>query len=156
MKGTVMTRASAGRVASALIAGGLAAATVLLTTATAAAAPAALGHPHIVANPNNLMVNTTTNLTGTGFLPNKTLKIRECSRTNWIVPQQPCATSNVVTVTTNSSGGFKTKMTAEVCPKVTNVAVRGFSETCYVGVPHPVGVDRVVLAGAAKLTVTGP
>ena len=101
-------------------------------------------------------MNTTTNLTGTGFPANRTLKVQECSRTNWIVPQQPCATSNVVTVTTNSAGGFKTKMTAVVCPKVPNLAVLGFSETCYVGVPHPQGIDRVVLVGAAKLTVTGP
>ena len=151
-----MTRTSAGKVASVLIAGGLAAATVLLTSVTAAAAPAALGHPHIVANPNNLMVNTITNLTGTGFPANKTLKVTECSRTSWIVPQKPCATSNVVTVTTNSAGGFKAKMTAVVCPKVTSSATRGFSETCYVGVPHPQGIDRVVLVGAAKLIVTGP
>jgi hypothetical protein len=35
-------------------------------------------------------------------------------------------------------------------------ARRGFQETCYVGVPHPRGIDTIVLVGAAKIVVTGP
>ena len=147
-----MKQAGVSRLASVMIAASLAAATPFLATGAASAAAV----PHIVAKPNNLMVNTTTHLTGTGFRPNTTLKVMECSRTNWIVPQQPCATKNVVTVTTNSAGAFRASMTALVCPKVMQPARRGFQETCYVGVPHPRGIDTIVLVGAAKIVVTGP
>jgi hypothetical protein len=143
-----------------MIAASLAAATSFLATAAAgaAAAPPAgqTAVPHIVAKPSNLMVNTTTRLTGTGFRPNATLTVMECSRTGWIVPQEPCATKNAVTVTTSSVGTFHASMTALVCPKVMQPAGSGFQETCYVGVPHPRGIDTIVLVGAAKIIVTGP
>lgn len=154
-----MTRAGPGRLASLMIAGSLAATTAFLATEAAASvtAPRATRttHPHIVARPDNLMVNTTTHLTGTGFPANATLHVAECSVKNWIVPQQPCATGNQVTVDTDSSGTFKASLTAEVCPKPTGSARRGFMETCYVGVLHP-QLDRVLLVGAAKIIVTGP
>jgi Neocarzinostatin family len=155
-----MTRLGVGRLASVMITGSLAATTAFLANAAAASvtAPHAAGraHPHIVAKPSNLMVNTTTHLAGTGFRANAKLQVEECSVKSWIAPQQPCATGNVVTVHTDSSGAFKASLTAEVCPKVTYQARRGFMEVCYVGVAHPQQLDRVVLLGAAKITVTGP
>jgi hypothetical protein len=102
------------------------------------------------------MVNTDTHLVGTGWPADKTLHISECSQRSWIVPQNPCATSNMISVTTNASGDFKTTLTAAVCPGASGSDSFGFSETCYVGVPHPVGVDTIKLVGAAKITVTGP
>jgi hypothetical protein len=154
-----MTRPGFGRLASVMIAGSLAASTAFLATAAAASvtAPRAtrMTHPHIVAKPDNLMVNTSTHLTGTGFRANAKLQVEECSVESWIVPQKPCASGNAVTVHTDRYGDFKASMTAEVCPKIMHSPRRGFMETCYVGVAHP-QLDRVVLLGAAKIIVTGP
>jgi hypothetical protein len=151
-KGIIMTRTGIGRLARLILIGGLAAISALAVSSAVGASPTP---PHIVAKPSNLMVNTTTKLTGTGFMPNTTLMLEECSRTSWMVPQQPCATSNKVTVTSNSSGGFQTTMKAVVCPKIKTARTRGFMETCYIGVPHT-GKDIIVLIGAAKIIVTGP
>lgn len=147
-----MTHTGIGRLARLIFTGGLVAASVLLAGGAVGASPTP---PHIVAKPNNLMVNTTTKLTGTGFTPNTSLKVAECSRTSWLLPKQPCATSNKVTVTTNASGGFKATMKAVVCPKIKTADTRGFMETCYVGVPR-ISKDSVALIGAAKIIVTGP
>ena len=114
--------------------------------------------PTIVANPTNVMVDTATTLTGTDFPANATLTIKECSRTTWIVPQDPSATSNVTTVATNANGQFHAKMTAAVCPSTqpTPVATPGFVQNCYVGEPLPQGIDTMALVGATAITVTGP
>jgi Neocarzinostatin family len=147
-----MTRTGIGRLARLTFTAGLAAASVFV-----ASGPVGASQPpaHIVARPSNLMVNTTTKLTGTGFAPNTSLTVKECSRTSWLLPKQPCATSNKLTVTTNASGGFRASMTAVVCPKVKAPGTRGFMETCYIGVPRT-SKDSVVLVGAAKIIVTGP
>ncbi|HEV2373070.1 MAG TPA: neocarzinostatin apoprotein domain-containing protein [Streptosporangiaceae bacterium] len=151
-----MTRPRVSRLAPTMAVVSAAATSAFLMIAASVPAQAAIkAGPHIVANPNNLMVNTVTNLTGSGFKPATTYTVQECSKTIWVVGQKPCATSNTVTVTTNASGGFKTRMTAVVCPKVSS-ARRGFSETCYIGVPKPAGLDSIKLIGAAKITVTGP
>jgi hypothetical protein len=111
--------------------------------------------PVITANPNNLMVNTNTTLTGRHFARAKALRLVECSRTAWVVvAQNPCDTNNIVTVTTNRAGGFTTRFKAELCPDATRVgptAVR-----CYIGVPRPSGVDTVTLEAAVAITVTYP
>ena len=72
--------------------------------------------PTLGADPVSVMVGTTTKLTGTNFPANAALTIKECSQTTWIVPENPCATSNVITVATNSIGDFDATLTAEVCP----------------------------------------
>jgi len=110
--------------------------------------------PTITANPNNLMVNTDTTLTGRHFAPGETIRLTECSRTTWVVTQHPCDTNNTVTVTTNATGGFTTPFKAELCPggkRVGPTAVR-----CYIGIPKPSGVDTVVLKAAVAITVTYP
>jgi len=110
--------------------------------------------PHIVARPNNLMVNTKTKLTGVGFPAHRTLTIKECSQTTWIVPQNPCDTTNTIHVTTDGLGRFHGTMTAQTCPAASKQP--GFAETCYIGEPVAKGIDQVTLLGAAKITVTGP
>ena len=147
-----MTRTGIGRLSRLILTAGLATASVLSAGGAVSASPTP---PHIVANPNNLMVNTNTKLAGTGFTPNTTLVLRECSRTSWLLPKQPCATTNKVTVTTSASGGFKATMKAVVCPKIKTTDARGFMETCFVGVPR-VSKGSVTLIGAAKIIVTGP
>jgi hypothetical protein len=86
------------------------------------------------------------------------LTIKECSQTTWIVPESPCATSNVIAIATDANGAFETTMTAEVCPSPTPTPVAGpsFVQNCYIGEPVPQGIDTITLVGASLLTVTGP
>lgn len=112
--------------------------------------------PHIVAMPDNVMVNTDTVLVGSNFPPNRTLTVAECSTKQWFVPEHPCATSNVIRVHTSANGHFRHAMTATVCPSIQAGGPPGFSQLCYVGVPMLTGVDGVTLLGAAPLVVTGP
>lgn len=146
---------------------GIVAATIVAgASVTAAAASAAAGQPRqtpiarvpsIVARPASVMVNTKTELSGSGFQPRSRLLIWECSARTWVVPLQVCNHRNAVHVTTDGLGRFKVAMTALVCPaRLPALAAAGFARTCYVGVPHVRGVDTVALAGAARITVTGP
>jgi hypothetical protein len=111
--------------------------------------------PAIVANPNNLMVNTNTTLTGRHFAPETMIRLVECSRTAWVVvAQKPCDTNNTVTIRTSRTGSFTTPFKAELCPHATRVgptAVR-----CYIGVPKPGGIDTVTLQPFVAITVTYP
>jgi hypothetical protein len=132
---------------------------LLLGGALAASAQVA-GHsatPKIVARPDNLMVNTTTVLTGSGFKPKTKLTIKECSQQTWVVPLKVCNNPNTVRVTTNARGRFKVKFTALVCPESRRGGIpAGFRRKCFVGVPTIQGIDTVTLLGVAKLVVTGP
>jgi hypothetical protein len=114
--------------------------------------------PHIVARPHSVMVNSKTQLTGTGFPSKSTLTIEECSQTTWVVTQSPCDTRNVLKVKTDAQGRFHHGLTAETCPASGTAAGSppGFSQTCYVGEPVVQGIDTETLAGAATITVTGP
>jgi hypothetical protein len=110
--------------------------------------------PHIVATPNNLMVNTKTVLRGTGFPARSRLTIEECSMTNWVVTAKPCDTTNQISVLTDGHGRFTRQFKVELCggkrgPEPT-------SQICYIGEPHPEGIDTITLIGAAKVTVTYP
>ena len=110
--------------------------------------------PHIVATPNNLMVNTKTTLTGTGFPAKTRLAIVECSKTSWVVPANPCVGTNKISVVTDARGRFTAQFRVVLCG-----GKRGpgpTSQICYIGHPHPRGVDTVTLVGAAKVTVTYP
>jgi hypothetical protein len=111
--------------------------------------------PHIVARPASQMVNHPIKLVGTGFVPRSTLTIKECSRTSWVVNQNPCA-NNAITVATNSNGTFRGTITAVLCPKIPGRLTPRPAETCYVGEPVPRGVDGIRLLGAAQITVTYP
>jgi hypothetical protein len=110
--------------------------------------------PHITARPTDVMVNSPVALHGTGFPPAATLRLQECSLKNWIVPEDPCLTTNSVTVTTNSRGGFTTTMKALICPAVTPPVLT--RRTCYIGVPRPSGIDTITLVGAARIVVSWP
>jgi len=130
------------------------AATLGAVIGLAGAGPAMAAGPHITAHPDNLMVNTTTKLVGTGFAPSTSLTVKECANKDWIVPQNPCDSTNAVVVTTNKHGSFKTTFTAQTCPGTSTGP--GFSELCYIGVPTPSGIDTIDLVGAVRITVTGP
>ena len=113
--------------------------------------------PHIVAKPNNAMVNTKISLTGTGFAAHTKLVVKECSSTNWVVvAQHPCDTDNTISVTTDRHGRFTSRFKLELCPRSNPGPGPVTKETCYIGNPQPRGVDTITLVGAAKVTVTYP
>jgi hypothetical protein len=100
------------------------------------------------------MVNSNTNLTGSGFAARRTLTIAECSTTHWVVTTNPCQRGNRVTIVTNAQGGFVRVYGVELCD-----GKRGpypTSQVCYIGHPHPTGIDTMVLLGAVKVIVTYP
>lgn len=140
--------------------GRLASVTILPLAVAAALASAAAAQtstpPHIVANPNNIMVNGITTLTGTGFPPNASIPLQECGQTTWIAPQDPCDSTNAITVTTSPEGTFTTPFKVQLCPRSVPPTPPVTEETCYIGEPHPTGVDTITLLGAAKITVTYP
>jgi hypothetical protein len=110
--------------------------------------------PRIVAKPNNLMINTKTLLTGSGFPARTRLTIEECSMTNWVVTANPCDTTNKISVLTDAHGRFTRQFKVELCggkrgPEPT-------SQICYVGDPHPEGIDTIALLGAARVIVSYP
>jgi len=135
---------------------GLAVAITVLATGVLSSAAGAVSAtpPHIVAKPNNLMVNTKTTLTGTGFPAKTKLTIKECATTFWVVTANPCVKNNTISVVTDAHGRFTHQFKAELCggkrgPEPT-------SQICYIGEPHPDGVDTTRLVGAAQITVTYP
>ena len=140
--------------ATCAMAGGIALAAMPLPSAAAAVRQSPTP-PHIIARPDNVMVLQPIRLVGTGFNPNSTLTIKECSQTNWVVNQNPCDTDNVIHVTTNANGGWRGRMKAELCPAAV-AATPQPAETCYVGNPVPAGLDTIRLVGAARITVTYP
>jgi hypothetical protein len=145
-----MARLSAVFVAALTLTGG---AVVGLSSLSAASTPAA--SPRIVAHPHSVMVNGSTTLTGTNFKPRKSVTIKECSEKTWIVPQDPCDSTNSIVVKANGQGGFTSSFTVQTCPDGTTTPP-GFSERCYIGDPTPSGIDVITLVGAARITVTGP
>ncbi len=109
-------------------------------------------HGKIKVKPANVMVNTSVQVKGSGFAHKASITLRECGRTFWTVPEEPCG--NSVTVQTNASGHFATTMKAEVCPE--GMPGKEITErTCYIGVPN-FGLDTVELSPSAKLIVTYP
>jgi hypothetical protein len=111
--------------------------------------------PHIVARPQSVMVNRSTTLVGTNFKPRKSLTIKECPETTWVVPEDPCDSTNSIVVKTNGRGAFTSSFTVQTCAGGTTTSP-GFSEKCYIGDPTPSGIDVITLVGAARVTVTGP
>ena len=100
------------------------------------------------------MINTNTQLTGSGFPANRALRIEECSTKNWPVMTNACVSNNTIRVTTNAHGRFTATFKAELCG-----GKRGpfpTSQVCYIGAPHPSGVDTEALVGAARIVVTYP
>jgi hypothetical protein len=108
-----------------------------------------LGNPVIVLTsppPPATAAAAATTLEGTGFAPNANYTVAECSKTNWIAPQNPCVNSNDVTVATGSTGGFTHGFAVRACSPA-------LVSTCFVGVPLPSGVDTIELVGAAPVIV---
>jgi hypothetical protein len=146
-----------GIIAAMIVAGG----SLTVVAAAASAGPVSRAPvsrtPRIVARPASVMVNTKTELLGSGFRPHSRLTIWECSQRTWVVPLQVCNHKNAVHVRTSGAGRFRVSLVALVCPVHRRaMAPAGFSRTCYAGVPTVRGVDTVTLVGAAKFTVTGP
>jgi len=112
--------------------------------------------PRIVATPNNVMVNTTVSLVGTGFPAHAKLVIKECGQTTWVVTQKPCDTNNTINVVTDAHGRFAARFKVELCPRTGTSTGPITRETCYIGNPRPSGVDTIRLVGAAKVIVTYP
>jgi len=112
------------------------------------------GHGAIKVKPNDVMVTTSVQVKGSGFAHKAPITLRECGRTFWLVPEEPCNTGNEVTVTTNTHGSFVASMKAEVCPE--GMPRKEITErTCYIGVPK-FGEDTGELSPSAKLIVTYP
>jgi hypothetical protein len=110
--------------------------------------------PQIKARPDNVMVREHTVLKGARFAPNTTIELRECGRSFWLAPEEPCNTANAVSVHTDSHGRFVTSFMAEVCPE--GVPGEVITErTCYIGEPKA-SEDSTTLLGAVKLIVTYP
>lgn len=122
--------------------------------ASSSAGAASPTRPHIVAKPNNLMVNTKTSLAGTGFPAKTKLTIEECSVANWVVTSRPCKGANKISVLTDAHGRFSRKFRVVLCGGRHGSGPT--SQTCYIGDPRPQGVDTITLRGAAKVTVTYP
>jgi hypothetical protein len=112
--------------------------------------------PHIKVVPNEVMVNQTVTLTGANFPANTTITLKDCAQKTWIVPQEPCAPEDEVTLTTNALGRFKTPFKVGLCPAPPPKEPPVTRRTCFIGAPHPFGVDEVELVGAAKVIVTFP
>ena len=124
---------------------------------TAEASAVSSTPPRIVAKPSNVMVNTKITLTGTGFAAKAKLSIMECSNRNWVVvAQHPCVSDNKISVVTDAHGGFTRKFRVELCPRTTTGPGPVTQETCFIGNPHPEGIDTMSLIGAARITVTYP
>ena len=111
--------------------------------------------PTIAAKPDNVMVNTVTTLTGKGFAKHISVTVEECSVKTWVVMTNPCGTTNTVTVRTNGKGSFRTNLTVQACPPPTTPGP-GLSMLCYIGVPHPSGIDTVALQPETSIVVTHP
>ncbi len=85
-------------------------------------------------------------LKGSGWAPNDTYTVVECSETSWIVPEDPCIHSNSVVVTTSTAGTFSHGFVPAPCSAA-------LISSCYVGVAMPSGIDTINLVGAAPILV---
>jgi hypothetical protein len=122
--------------------------------ATVASAARTAPKPTITATPSSVMVNGHARLVGKHFAPHAVLALRECGRTFWLVPEDPCNTANAVSVRTNARGAFALQFKVELCPE----GAQGEHVTervCYVGALES-GEDTQMLLGAARITVTYP
>jgi hypothetical protein len=134
----------------------LAIAGLVAGTASGASAQSAKPKPHIVATPNNVMVNSKVHLVGSDFPANTKLVLRECGVKNWIAPQNPC-TPTMIRVTTDKHGGFKKTMTAKICPMTEDWPGHPITERrCFVGETMPSGVDVIDLTPHVRIIVTYP
>jgi hypothetical protein len=112
--------------------------------------------PHIAVKPRSVMVTKTVTLKGSGWPADSLVRLQECGASAWIVPEDPCDTTNEITVMTGSSGRFTTPFKAQLCARELPPKPPVTRETCYIGEPHSTGEDTAGLLGAAKIIVTYP
>lgn len=144
------TARSTARLAACVLVGALAA---LLASAAPTLAKAS-ARPRIIAMPSVLAGNEATMLKGTGFPASTRIKLEECAKKSWILPEYPCV-SKAATVKTDASGGFTTTFTVKQCSTATRVEAdgRARAQKCYVG-ELETGEDSGTLVAAVRLTVT--
>jgi hypothetical protein len=124
------------------------------TAALPGTAEASAGTPRIRARPRSVMVTTDTTLVGHGFPADSAISLRECGRTFWLAPEEPCDSDNEVAVMTDARGRFATPFKADVCPE--GEPGRVITErTCYIGVPQA-GEDTGGLLYPVRIKVTYP
>ena len=129
----------------------LAAAAVALVPVQSADATAK--SPKITARPHAVMVDTETMLKGRGFAANSTIELRECGRTFWLAPQNPCLEGGK-SVTTDAKGRFTTPFSVGLCPEG-EPTKKPTQRICWIG-QLVNGEDTGSLVGAARLVVTYP
>ncbi len=132
-------------------------ATAAVASVVACLSPAiaqASARPRIVATPAAVAANEATTLKGTGFPASTRIKLQECAKKSWILPEDPC--SQKATVKTDASGNFTTTFTVKSCSTTTPAAGEAGGRTkaqkCYVG-ELETGEDSGALVAAVKLTV---
>jgi hypothetical protein len=126
----------------------------VLAAPSSLAQPATTTKPTITVRPSRVMVSSPTTVSGAGFPANSLLKLRECGRTFWLVPEEPCNTSNAITVKTDRYGHFKATFHVELCPEG-KVGKGPTERTCYIGRVQ-FGEDTGELQPAARISVTYP
>lgn len=132
-----------------LLAAGCASLALGAASATGAAAMA----PKLAAKPHKLMVGAETALKGRGFPPDTSIELRECGKTFWLAPADPCLEEGA-TVTTDAKGRFQTTFKVGLCPEG-EATKKPTQRVCYIG-ELVSGEDTGSLSGAARLLVTYP
>lgn len=134
----------------------LAAVTSLGILAATGSARASSPQPNIVATPDNVMVNTTVELSGSNFAPDASFDLAECGAPVWSVTKDPCNATGIP-VTTDSRGSFDTSFVMTLCPRTAwNSGWPVTAERCWVGLPQPVGSARTGLMGHVRIVVSYP
>lgn len=131
-----------------------AAATLTLAAAPASAGARLAGTPAIRAHPREVMVDSATMLRGSGFPARETIQLRECGRTSWNLPEDPCDAEDVLDVTTDARGAFTASFHVQLCPEG-EPGREPTERVCYVGEPVA-GEGTARLVGAARIRVSYP
>ncbi len=126
----------------------------IIAAAPVAAAHAAPGAEKVRAHPADVMVNTDTTITGSGFPAHAKVSLAECGLIFWLAPNYPCNTENAKTLETNAKGRFSTPFEAQLCPEG-SPARQPTTRICYIGVLR-FGEDTGMLEPAAKVKVSYP
>jgi len=126
----------------------------IIAVAPVTVAHAALGTEKVKAHPADVMVNTDTTITGSGFPAHTMVSLKECGVTFWLAPNDPCNTENAKTVETNAKGRFTTPFEVQICPEG-SPARQPNTRVCYIGVLR-FGEDTGMLEPAAKVKVGYP
>lgn len=124
------------------------------SAAVAARAPRPVKPPVIKAHPESVMVDHQTRLKGKNFPSNFVIHLRECGRTFWLEPEEPCSTGNEATVTTDAKGRFSVPFHVELCPEGEPGEIVT-ERTCYIGEPQ-FGEDTGMLGPVVRIKVTYP